>query len=49
MGDSFLSLTEFTGTWFVPTFIRKRIVAVIQVNCMEGNLKIVGVGSKILA
>ena len=47
--NDFLSLTDFSGTWFVPTFIGKRPVFIIEVGCIENQLKIMSVGAKPLA
>lgn len=47
--DSFLSLTEFTGTWFIPAFIKDRVIAIIEASCVDNQLKVVSIGAKPLA
>lgn len=47
--NDFLSLTDFTDTWFVPAFIGRKPVFIIEVGCIENQLKIMSVGAKPLA
>jgi hypothetical protein len=43
---SVLSLTEFTGVWFIPAFIANRAVSIVEVKCKNDQLKVVSIGAK---